>query len=620
VLASYGDPEWQRSFGLLPGYDWSERTMGTNGAGTALASVAATVVMGPEHFVAAFEDCTCVAAPVRDPTGQLIGAIDLSTAFSDGNAERTGLMAYAALMVERDLVHAEGQVEWTATKRLAAELSAREEELRQTNERLQVILDNAPVLIYLVDETNRFLNANKAWLRLSGLREASVIGRSLYDVFEKETAARFEANNRVVLEAQGPQSFEEAYEGRTYLSVKVPVHDAQGRSYAICGMSVDITERKQAEAVLRESEERFRVMADSLPLIVWVHGPNGEQEFVNQTFCEFFGVAREEMRGDRWQAVLHPDEGPAYVAEFARCVRDRRPFHAQTRVQRADGDWRWIESWGRPRFSPTGEFLGFVGSSADITERRATDQKLLESEAALRNADQKKNEFIATLGHELRNPLAAIRNATHILHLAPSNTAGVVAIVERQVGHLVRLVDDLLDISRITLGKMTFERQVLDIRAVVQDAVVATESEIHKAGHRFSFNSPDDPVLVEGDRVRLCQVVANLLSNAARYTPEPGDIRLEIRNAGEDTVIVSVEDSGIGLSADEIAVLFHPFTQTERAATLAHGGLGIGLALVKSIVEAHGGLVDVSSAGKDQGSRFVVRLPLAADQPSSLAP
>ncbi len=185
VLASYGDPEWQRSFGLLPGYDWSERTMGTNGAGTALASVAATVVMGPEHFVAAFEDCTCVAAPVRDPTGQLIGAIDLSTAFSDGNAERSGLMAYAALMVERDLVHAEGQVEWTATKRLAAELSAREEELRQTNERLQVILDNAPVLIYLVDETNRFLNANKAWLRLSGLREASVIGRSLYDVFEK---------------------------------------------------------------------------------------------------------------------------------------------------------------------------------------------------------------------------------------------------------------------------------------------------------------------------------------------------------------------------------------------------------------------------------------------------
>jgi len=502
---------------------------------------------------------------------------------------------------------------------LAEALAVRERELQQANERLRLILDNAPVFIYLVDRDDRFVSVNRGWLEQIGIDSDSVIGRALHEVFPRETAEQFAAHNRRVLAAGGALQFEEKHAGRTYLSVKVPLQDGAGRPYAVCGMSVDITERKQAEEALRESEDRFRSFTDSLPLIVWVHDASGAQEFVNRTFCEFFGVSREEMRAGRWQLLMHPDDGDAYLREFLDCVRDRRPFHGEVRVRRYDGQWRWIESWGRPRFSSSGEFLGFVGTSADVTERKQAERLARESEAALREADRRKDEFLAVLSHELRNPLAPLRNAVQILR-APQARASELAeardIVERQVAQLVRLVDDLLDISRISVGRMVLREAVLDLRSVADDALMISGPLLDEAQHSVRVDLPPEPLWVSGDPVRLAQVISNLLNNAARYTPHGGSVGLRVTREGEDALVL-VEDSGVGLAADMLQRIFEPFVQGDARSARSAGGLGVGLALAKRLVEMHGGTIKASSAGPGKGSCFVVRLPLVPARPAA---
>jgi len=496
---------------------------------------------------------------------------------------------------------------------LAEALAARERELQQANERLCLILDNAPVFIYLVDEAERFLSVNRGWLEQIGINSDSVIGRSLREVFPAAVADQFAQHNAQALHAGGALHFEEAHAGRTYLSVKVPVHDAAGRAYAVCGMSVDITERKRSEEALRESEDRFRSFTDSLPLIVWVHDASGAQEFVNRTFCEFFGVTREEMRAGRWQLLMHPGDGLGYVAEFLACVRERRPFHGEVRVRRYDGEWRWIESWGRPRFSGSGEFLGFVGTSADITERKDAAQKVHHSEAALREADRKKDEFLAVLAHELRNPLAPLRNAVQIMRApgaGPRDLDEARDIVDRQVTQLVRLVDDLLDISRVTVGRMVLQQAVLDLRAVADDALLISGPLLDEAEHSVRVDLPPEPVWIKGDPVRLAQVISNLLNNAARYTPRGGSVSVRISDEGGDAVIL-VEDTGVGLAAEMLERIFEPFVQAESGSARSSAGLGIGLALAKKLTEMHGGTIRASSAGRGHGSCFVIRLPLA---------
>ena len=506
---------------------------------------------------------------------------------------------------------------------LAAALAARERELQQANARLRLILDNAPVFIYLVDESGRFLSVNRGWLEQIGIDSSSVIGRALDEVFPPAIAAQFAQNNARVLRADGPLEFEETQAGRTYLSVKVPVRDAAGRAFAVCGMSVDITDRKRSEAALRESEDRFRSFTDSLPLIVWVHDADGAQEFVNRTFCEFFGVSREEMRAGRWQMLMHPEDGEAYSAAFFEAVRDRRPFHGEVRVRRHDGEWRWIESWGRPRFSPSGEFLGFVGTSADITERKRAERKVRESEVALREADRKKDEFLAVLAHELRNPLAPIRNAVHIMRapgMGQAELAEARDIIDRQVKQLVRLVDDLLDISRITVGRMALQQAVLDLRAVADDALLMSGPLLDEAEHEVTVHLPPQPVWVRGDGVRLAQVISNLLNNAARYTPPGGSVSLRVTEEGADALVL-VEDTGVGLSPGVLERIFEPFVQAEGGASRAAGGLGIGLALSRSLTQLHGGTIKATSPGPGHGSCFVVRLPSAQqERPRAVAP
>lgn len=237
-------------------------------------------------------------------------------------------------------------------------------------------------------------------------------------------------------------------------------------------------------------------------------------------------------------------------------------------------------------------------------------------EVALRDADRRKDEFLATLAHELRNPLAPIRNSLHILRLTGSNDPAaeqVCDMMERQVGHLLRLVDDLMEVSRITRGKVELRREPLELAAVIRSAVEASRPMMDESEHQLAISLPTEPLILNGDPVRLSQVFGNLLNNSSKYMRQGGQIWLNARRDGGQ-VVISVRDTGIGISAEVLPHVFEMFTQADRSKRQAQGGLGIGLTLVRTLVEMHGGSVEAYSAGVDQGSEFIVRLPVSDTQ------
>ena len=256
----------------------------------------------------------------------------------------------------------------------------------------------------------------------------------------------------------------------------------------------------------------------------------------------------------------------------------------------------------------------------DISERKRHEQEL-------RDADRRKDEFLAMLAHELRNPLAPIRNGLHILRLAEGDRRSsdrVVPMMQRQVDHMVRLVDDLLEVSRITSGKIELRHARVDLASVLQSAVETSKPLLDASRHRLTIALPGSPLVVEADAVRLSQVIANLLNNAAKYTDEEGRVEIAAFAEGHEAV-VTVTDNGMGIPTEMLPRVFDLFTQAERSHHRSQGGLGIGLTMVRSLVEMHGGRVEAASAGPGQGSTFTVRLPLAAavapaDQPTPKVP
>jgi PAS domain S-box-containing protein len=370
------------------------------------------------------------------------------------------------------------------------------------------------------------------------------------------------------------------------------------------GAELDVTDRRRDEARLRDSEARFRTMADGSPVIIWATDAAGGMEFVNRVFVDFFGVTLERLQRLGWRPLLHPDDAPNYLNAYEYAIAKRRQFRAQARVRNARGDWRWIESYATPRIGPRGEFLGYVGVSPDVTV-------LVEAQEALREADQRKDAFLATLAHELRNPLAPIRTAAEMLtlpNLADAQLAWSRQVIHRQVEHMARLLDDLLDVARITRGKLQLRMEPVDLGTVVDTAVETARPLISARKHDLAIELPAELPTLDADPVRLAQVLSNLLTNAAKYTDAPGRIVLAAQVEGA-MLRLSVKDNGIGLSSAVTAEIFEMFAQGEDAHLRAEGGLGIGLALVKGLVDLHGGTIAVCSEGPGCGSEFVVTLP-----------
>lgn len=379
-----------------------------------------------------------------------------------------------------------------------------------------------------------------------------------------------------------------------------------------------VTELDDAKVVTR-----LRRAIAAAGLRLWDWDLNSDVVYVNDQLSPQFGLPGGEQL-QPLSAVLdlvHPDD----VAQALAAITEVRAgtssrYAIDQRIRAADGTWRWVASRGRVTEWVNGRAGRISGTSTDIDERKRAEEKLATALADrerlqqdLLAADRKKDDFIATLAHELRNPLAPIRSAAALLRqpdLSGPQRTECLEVIDRQIGQMAHLLEDLLDVSRFTRGKITLRLEVLELASVIAQAVEVARPMIESARHRLTLALPAEGIWLEGDATRLSQIFSNLLTNAAKYSEPGGQIQLSAQ-AADGRVTVEVADTGIGLAAEHLPLVFEMFSQVERAQSRSQGGLGLGLSLVKGLVEMHGGKISAHSPGLGQGSRFVVELPTA---------
>ncbi len=377
----------------------------------------------------------------------------------------------------------------------------------------------------------------------------------------------------------------------------------------------DITDSKLLEESERESQRRWRFVMDSMPQKILTIAANGDVEYFNPLWVEYLGQSYEQIKENGWKGFVHPDDIEQTLQRWKRSLATGETFLFEHRFRRADGEYRWHLSRIQAMRNADGEIVMWVGSSTDIHEQLETANTLRQYSAELFEADRRKNEFLAMLAHELRNPLAPIRNALQIMRLTGVDAAGSAStMMERQVGQMVRLVDDLLDVSRISRGRIELRKGPVELASVVHHAVEAARPLSDSLGHELTVTLPPEPVYLEADPTRLAQVLGNLLNNASKYSGTRGRIWLSVDREG-DAAVIRVRDTGIGIAPDQLSRIFDMFMQVDTSLERTTSGLGIGLTLVKNLVEMHGGTVEVHSAGVGSGTEFIVRLPILTEPP-----
>jgi PAS domain S-box-containing protein len=397
-----------------------------------------------------------------------------------------------------------------------------------------------------------------------------------------------------------------------------PIRNLKGEIAGVVLVFRDVSERRKAEHALQESEERFRLLVEGThDYAIFMLDPRGNVVSWNAGAERIKGYRPEEILGKHFSTFYpkeaidkgQPDLGLKTAEAYGR-------FENEGWRVRKDGTRFWANAIITALRDKTGKLKGFSKITRDLTERRQLERAQLQAEL-MADLNRRKDEFLAMLSHELRNPLSPIINAVHLLRLHKDEDPvqqQARAIIERQVDHMTRLVNDLLEVSRITTGKIRLERQHIDLRGVVERAVEVVRSLMAQCKHELSVTLPSQPVWLFADATRMEQVTVNLLTNAAKYTPQGGRVSITLQQEGEDAVL-RVRDTGIGIASEFLPTIFDLFTQAEKSLDRSQGGLGVGLTVVQRVVEIHGGKVEAHSAGIGQGSEFTVRLPIA--RPSS---
>jgi len=371
--------------------------------------------------------------------------------------------------------------------------------------------------------------------------------------------------------------------------------------------AVDVSARARAEDALRESERLYRAIAETIDYGVWVCAPDGRNVYASESFLKLVGITQQQCSDFGWGDVLHPDDAERTIAAWKDCVRTGGTWSMEHRVRGLDGQWHPILARGVPVKDDSGKVVCWAGINLDISEQKRAEEALLD-------ADRRKDEFLAVLSHELRNPLTPIRNSLGVLErTAPGSEPArrALEIIGRQTGHLARLVDDLLDVTRITRNRIELQRGPLELSDLVRRTVEDHQSLFDEKGVALETSLAAQRLAVRGDATRLAQVVGNLLQNAVKFTPPGGRVRVATAvAAARRRATLRVADDGAGIEPAVLHRLFQPFVQAEATLDRSKGGLGLGLALVKGLVELHGGEVCAHSPGPGQGAEFVVELPL----------
>ncbi len=500
--------------------------------------------------------------------------------------------------------------------RIAVELRKAEERIRGDRDYLRLLIDCAEEGFYSVDREGVTIMCNTAFLSMLGFEhEEEAVGKKLHDVIHhshpdgshypvgdcpiysaaKHGKAAY-VQNELFFRKDG-SSFPVEYRVR-------PVWRDGQLEGAVCTF-VDLTDRKNAEKALQISKAHLQSLFEQTAVGNCEADLTGRIVRVNDRFCQIVARSREELLTLNMKDITHPDDFPRNIQLFQKAAASGEPFEIEKRYVRPDGSIVWVNnSVSLIRTAGEEHSSTMLAVSLDVSARK-------QAEEALREADRRKDEFLAMLAHELRNPMAPILAAAHLMERTQLDAARLrqtSQIISRQVRHMTGLVDDLLDVSRVTRGLIELTNVDLDVKHVIADAIEQVRPLIEGKRHRLSLDLDPEPAHVLGDQKRLVQILTNLLNNAAKFTPEGGRLHLTMQ-ATDENVILQVADNGVGISPELQPRIFDLFTQGERSPDRSQGGLGIGLSLVKSLVEMHGGTVVSRSEGVEKGSEFIVTLP-----------
>jgi PAS domain S-box-containing protein len=492
-----------------------------------------------------------------------------------------------------------------------------QENLRDSEERFRLLVESSSLAVWEAAPDGLIHTHSPSWPEFSGQSpEESLADGWTRLVHPDDLDAVYSAwRASVHAEAIHSGTFRMRRKDGTWRWTRVlaaPLRDADGRLVKWVGMNTDITEQKETEERLRESESFYRQTIESVPGTSFTCTPEGFCDFISHQWIEFTGAPLEDHLDHGWIQFIHPEDSQSTAAAWQAAVENLAPYDLQYRVRRYDGNYEWFKVRGTPIRDSAGKIVRWFGGALNVDD-------LVNAENALRAADRRKDQFLAMLAHELRNPLAPILNAVEILrltHAAGHSPDAFHDVIERQVRHLSLLVDDLLDVSRVSTGKIHLNKAPLDLVHAVEQAVEIHQPFITARRHQLTLILPAEPVPILGDSVRISQIIGNLLNNAAKYSEPNSRIDLIVETDSppdtQPSAVLRVRDNGRGIDQDSLPLIFNLFFQDGRTLDRSEGGLGLGLSLVQSLVHLHGGSIEAHSAGLGHGCEFTIRLPLAA--------
>lgn len=468
----------------------------------------------------------------------------------------------------------------------------------------------------------RFVRANKKICEMLGYTEEEFCSRTIPEVTHPDDVlSDMDNTRRMILGEISMFSIEKRLIKKngspiwTRLTAVSVARDAQGQ--ATFGMAVceDISEIKQTKEALQESEERFRILADAAPVFIYITDTQPKCIYVNKSWLAYTGLTFEGSIGNKWQDVVHPDDFGSYMEIFTKAFNQQQPWRAEMRVKKVDGNYGWILATGVSRYTPNGQFLGYIGTGIDITDRKAAEASLQQAKILAEEANQKKSEFLSLMSHELRTPLNAIIGFSEMLGIG---FAGPVSPKQKEYAehvstsghHLLNLINELLDLAKIEAGKMQIHPEAIKIGPLVNSIKPMMTSLANSKDVRLSFQIQDGLDIIYADPARFKQVLINLINNAIKFNHPGGSVFVRLYKTDETWLIAEIQDTGKGIPENKISKLFGKFYQVDTTTDSLHEGTGLGLALTRDLVELHGGDITVTSQ-EGVGSTFTFKLPLA---------